>query len=199
MSNPFTKEQVDEIINWAINPESIGLENTLKNTSSQKKLKPENTKEKKMGNIVLNTQKEIKQWSTRVGEGVVKYLLTNKGFSIEKNKTINGRNPDILTPEIVFEVKTRNWTCPGTAGEKVIGCPFKYCEVRELFNKQKLIIVAIAYQEFEMCKEGGSMQVFGEGMSENRKKIIEFFKNMNIHFLQFSEFIKMTKEELNSL
>lgn len=200
MSSIFTRDKASDIIKWAQDPTNIELKKSLKDTSYEKELKESKDKEVEWGNTILDkNENPIKQWTTRIGEGIVKQLLQEKGYVVKDSKTIEHRRPDVLTEDIVWEVKTRNWTCPGTAGEKVLGAPLKYCEVPRLFNKRKLIIIAIAYQEFEMCKEGSTMQVFGEGMSEERKKIINFLKDMNIYFLKFSDFIKMSKEELDSI
>ena len=67
---------------------------------------------------------------------------------METEEKIQGVHPDWETEDAIWEVKTRNWSVPGTAGEKILGVPYKYSDVPELYGKP-LKIVCVAYQEWE--------------------------------------------------
>ena len=60
-------------------------------------------------------------------------------------------------------MKTHTWCTTGTAGEKILGVPFKYSELPRLYGKP-LKIICVAYQERELYKFG----VIGETSVENR-------------------------------
>lgn len=59
-----------------------------------------------------------------------------------------GHRPDLETGDTIWEVKCRTWTTPGTAGDKVIGVPWKYAAAPRLYGKP-LRIVLCGYQEYE--------------------------------------------------
>ena len=99
----------------------------------------------------------------------------------------DGVIPDIETYDAIYEVKTRNWTTSGTAGEKTLGCPFKYAKVPRLYNKP-LKIVLVAYQEYECCN-GSSISIFGN-IDEEKRSFLQFYKDKNIEFIKFSDLIK---------
>ena len=69
------------------------------------------------------------QWTTRLGENLVKCAYEKKGKKVWRPKCINRYRPDWETEDEIIEVKTRSWTTSGTAGEKVLGAPFKYSDV----------------------------------------------------------------------
>ena len=100
-----------------------------------------------------------------------------------KNK--EGFKPDLETKDFIIEVKTRNWTTSGTAGEKVLGTPYKYSRVPKLYGKP-LLIVLVAYQEFECSK--GKLNVLTPDC-EIQKEILNIYKKHNIHYIKFSDLI----------
>ena len=65
-------------------------------------------------------------WTTLLGENLVHDVLVLRGENPRKPKRMNGYEPDWETDEYIWEVKTRNWTTAGTAGEKVLGTMYKY-------------------------------------------------------------------------
>lgn len=145
------------------------------------------TQEKIWGNKINGTT-DIIQWTTHLGENLVKDTLEKLGFNITKPVKKNHYQPDFEIETGIVEVKTRNWTTPGTAGEKVFGVPYKYSDVPRLYGKP-LFIVCVGYQEFELtCK---NTRIFGKDISPEKKNMLEYWSKMNIYFIPFSLFITM--------
>lgn len=92
----------------------------------------------------------MNQRTTKLGETIVQEILLLKNKKAWRPKTINRYKPDWETSDGIYEVKTRNWTTSGTAGEKIVGVPYKYADIPNLYNKP-LYIITVAYQEYEAC------------------------------------------------
>lgn len=145
-----------------------------------------NTLEKKWGNKMINST-DNNQWTTKLGENLVKDTLILNGEKVWKPKKINGYLPDLETNDYIYEVKTRNWTTSGTAGEKVLGVPYKYSDIPRLYKKP-LRIVCVAYQEHELTFS--NTKIFGKDISPEKLRILKFWKKMEIEFIPFSSLIK---------
>jgi hypothetical protein len=65
------------------------------------------------------------QWSGVFGEEIVRQILLNRGCNVTKPGKINNLMLDLETDNYLYEVKTRNYTTPGTIGEKILGTPYK--------------------------------------------------------------------------
>ena len=144
-------------------------------------------KEKEFGNRMIG-QVNNTQFTTVLGEGLVFAELFRQGKNPRRPLKKEGKIPDIETDDAIYEVKTRNWTTSGTAGEKVLGAPFKYAEVPRLYNKP-LKIVLVAYQEYECCN-GSSISIFGN-ISEEKQRMLKFYKDeFQIEYIKFSDLIK---------
>ena len=184
------KEEIREVLKWTISPNT---KLSILETQNQKKLQESNKIEKEWGNNKVNSifrkgfKKNISNWTTLLGEGIVKKIFEYNGKKIWKPKKINGYCPDWETEEEIIEVKTRNWTTPGTAGEKVLGVPFKYSDIPRLYNK-KLIIVCVAYQEWELTH--GKTKIFNEDVSIEKKIMLSMWKSLKIEYVKFSDLIK---------
>jgi len=128
----------------------------------------------------------IKQWTTKIGENIVKQLLENNSFKVYKPEKKEGCKPDWETDEFIYEVKTRSYTVPGTAGEKILGVPYKYASIPRLYGKP-LKIVLVGFQE----KEGiENFEIF-EPKSEERQKLIKFWKEeLKIEYVKASDLLK---------
>ena len=110
------------------------------------------------------------------------------GKSVSHPKPIQTWEPDLETEDYVIEVKSQTYFTTGTAGEKILGVPFKYAEIPALFGKP-LRIVCIAYAE-QVCIE--SYGIFpGIKQTETRKKIIDFYETLNIRFIKTTELLKL--------
>lgn len=142
--------------------------------------------EKEWGINIIS--KNTNQWTTNLGENLVKEVFENKGYKIWKPVINKGNRPDWETNDYIIEVKTRNWTTTGTAGEKVLGCPLKYAEIPRLYNKP-LLIICVAYQEWELKYSSDNMKIFGKVSSE-KKRILNLFKELNIRYIPFTSLVK---------
>ena len=145
--------------------------------------------ESRWGNYLIkkycNSKKNTCQWTTLLGEYVVKLLLIINGHIIVKKQNHKGYNPDIETTDYIYEVKTRNYNTQGTAGEKILGVSKKYADVPMLFNKN-VFIVLCGYQEVE---GDNKFKLFGNG-SLILKQMLIFEKIMGFTYLRCSDLLK---------
>ena len=197
--SPFrpSNNQFYECIRWATNPwvnaENIyGLREgvrprslTLNEGETARGVWEEaKQEERKWGNDMINAINN-NNWTTRLGEGIVYELLSRLGknprYCIQRRRF----KPDWETDDYIIEVKTSNWTVTGTAGEKVLGAPYKYSEIPELYGKP-LKIICVAYQEWELTH--GPTRVFGD-VSGIKKEALEFWKNKGIEYVKFSDLV----------
>ena len=163
-----------EMINWSQNDYKFKLGD-----------KKDNKEEKKLGNILINTTNN-KQWTTKLGEELVKQIFILKGNKVWRPEKKQHYIPDLETKDYIIEVKTISWTTTGTAGEKVFGTPFKYAEIPILYNKP-LLIICVGYQEYEFIY--GNTPIFGKNVRIQQKKFIDFYKDNNIKYIQFSKLV----------
>ena len=154
---------------------------TIKNRKIEEK-----QKEKNWGNIMIN-KNNCKQWTTLLGENLVKDVLILNGENPIKPEIKNNFKPDWETNDYIYEVKTSSWCVDGTAGEKVLGTWIKYQDIPLLYNKP-LRIVCVAYQEWELTN--GKIKYFGDDISEKTKEILSLCKSWNIEYIKFSDLIK---------
>lgn len=128
------------------------------------------------------------QWSNTLGETIVFELLKSYGCNVRKKTkvVINGRTyiPDLETDYAYFEVKTRNYSTPGTSGEKILGTPFKYIDIPKETGKP-VFIVLVGFQEYE------GIHIFNlfdkDTMSPNKRHIIDMFNDKKIHYIGASQ------------
>jgi len=179
---------IKEALNWALNSNTV---TNLKTTSSPSKLKTENINEKETAHKIIkdsewSAKKMTSQWTTCLGENLVKEVF-QKFHNTEtwRPKKLNGFKPDLETESFIIEVKTRNWTTPGTAGEKVLGTPYKYSRVPKLYKKP-LLIILLGFQEYE-CSSG-KLNVF-EPKCEIQKEILNLYNRHHIYYIKFSDLI----------
>lgn len=179
---------MEEVVEWALHATING--NKIFDTENNKYIKGKNCDEKEWGNKKIN-ETNNNQWTTKLGEGLVKWQLEQLGYKVTKPCKKEIYKPDWETDEFIVEVKTRNWSTTGTAGEKVLGCPLKYADIPLLYGKP-LVIVCVAYQEYELTH--GHTQIFNK-LTGNKLKILHFFESLKIHYVKFSEL----KAQLSSL
>jgi len=161
------------------------------NSRKGSKLNKEKTRitEKNWGNNMIKEycgySKITKQWTTILSEFIVKKILEKKGFIVNKPKKINNFKPDWETEECIYEVKSRTYSTSGTAGEKILGVPFKYASIPRLYNKP-LKIVLVGFQEQEAISK---FNIFSP--TKEKKIMIDFWKNnFNIEFIKASDLFK---------
>jgi hypothetical protein len=125
------------------------------------------------------------QWTNLFGEYICAeiYYLLGKTFS--KPLVINSFKPDGETDDEIIEAKTQTYHTCGTAGEKILGTPFKYADVPTLYKK-KLVIICIGGAE-KICREKyGNL---GKEQSQAKKRFLDFFKNAQIEYIGATEML----------
>ena len=175
-------------INWALNPFPNGLTSTIKRTQEKtvgQIREQANKEEKEWGNKMIG-QSANSNWTTLLGEGTVKDVLTLLGHTPRKPVPKGGYNPDWETDDYIWEVKTRNWTTTGTAGEKVLGTMYKYSDIPQLYGKP-LKIVCVGYQEWELTY--GPTKIFGE-ISSTKQAFLDLAKKFEIEYIKFSDLVQ---------
>lgn len=183
-----------EVIRWCFK----GItEKTLANTKNPEVLKEYQKQEKQWAYALLGKRGKGSQWSTTFCEGMVKeglILLGRKNVRRTKQKKSTVRdkkyNPDFECDEYVYEVKGRNWTTTGTAGEKVLGSPLKYGEVPTLYAKP-LQIILVGYQEYEASKGFAFGDLLhSEDQTKELRESLAFYKDQHIEYVGFTEILK---------
>lgn len=176
-------------IQWALTPYPNGLTMKIQAPKGQtvesiRKLAQQN--EKEWGNATIG-QKNNGNWTTLLGEGLVRDVLEQRGENPRKPQTRGGYSPDWETDDYIYEVKTRNWTTSGTAGEKVFGTMYKYSDIPELYDGKPLRIVCVGYQEWELTH--GPTKIFGD-VSRNKQQFLALAKSMGIEYIKFSDMVQ---------
>lgn len=135
--------------------------------------------------------KSTNQWTTKLGEEILHEILILLGMVPSKIKNRKrgsnnqGLDPDRETQEALWENKARTYTTTGTAGEKVLGSPLKYCECFDLYGKP-LYIVCMAFQEVEASKSFGLF----DPKSQVRRDILDFIEERaKIRFVRATELL----------
>jgi hypothetical protein len=140
--------------------------------------------EDKWGQAILKERrpdlKLDKQWATTFGQHLCEEIYTLLGHQVMKPKKKENYEPDRETDDSIIEVKTQTYYTTGTAGEKILGCPFKYSEIPELYQKP-LKILCLGGAE-KVCREQyGNLD--GPKCSPQKKKFIQFFKDNQIEYI----------------
>lgn len=175
---------------WALNPLPNGLVKTSLDTKrgnglTQAKIRADaKVREKEWGNKVIK-QSSNGQWTTKAGEILVYDLLKTLNMNPRKPEGKCGYQPDWETDTCMWEVKTRSWTTQGTAGEKVFGTMYKYCDIPVIYQKP-LKIVCVAYQEYELMH--GNTKIFDTD-SARQKQMLEFAKSCGVEYVKFSDIV----------
>lgn len=148
-------------------------------------------KERKWGQALVGY--ETNQWTTKLGESLLEEslrLLGEKPVRITKNRQ-QGENGKVLLPDYdshsaLYECKARTYTTTGTAGEKILGTPWKYSDCFRLYGKP-LFIVCMAYQEQEAMDD---FCIF-DTSSSVRKEMLQFYeKSAGIRYIKFTDILK---------
>lgn len=128
-----------------------------------------------------------KQWTGKFGEHICEeiYLLLGK-VTLNPTKK-QGYQPDLEVDDAILEVKTQTFYTTGTAGEKILGCPFKYSEVPDLWGKP-LKIICLGGAEDICRRQYGNLP--GEKCSPQKKKFLDFFKENRIEYIAATDILK---------
>ena len=131
------------------------------------------------------------QWTTKFGEELLSEILMLLNKNPKRIKVAytgtNGKKllPDYETDFGLYENKARTFTTSGTAGEKILGTPMKYCECIRLYKKP-LFIVCMAFQEIEADV---SFQLFNP-KSKELQTILNFYNEMGISFVRTTDLLR---------
>ena len=171
-----------EKVQWALMPYQNGL--TTRERIPKSLREKASASEKAWGNRMIGATNNG-QWTTRLGEGLVKETLERLGETVRRPQIMNHYSPDWETDTCIYEVKTRNWTTSGTAGEKVLGTMYKYASVPRLYGKP-LKIVCVGYQQWEL--ENANTKIFGEVQPE-QQAFLDLAESLNIEYVKFSDLV----------
>jgi hypothetical protein len=128
-----------------------------------------------------------KQWTNKFGEHLCEEIYILLGKKVSKPVKKENYEPDLEIVEEILEVKTETYYTEGTASEKILGCPFKYAEIPELYSKP-LKIICMGGAE-KICREKyGNLP--GVKCSITKKRFLDFFKENRIEFISATDILK---------
>lgn len=131
--------------------------------------------------IIRPDLKLDKQWTNRFGEYICQDLYTLQGHTVTKPECKNHYQPDWMTQAEIVEAKAQTHFTSGTAGEKILGTPFKYAEVPRLYSKP-LTIVCMGGAE-AICRNSYG-NLMGDKISSEKQQMLDFYKNdMHIQYI----------------
>ena len=128
-----------------------------------------------------------KQWTNLFGQIICKELYTMAGKKVTKNKKKKNYDPDWECESDMLEAKAGTFNTGGTAGEKILGCPFKYAEIPELFGKP-LKILCMGHAEKECREKFGNLT--GDKCVPQKKKFLDFFRENGIEYVGATELMR---------
>lgn len=168
------------------------------NTEQSKKIKKRNDnyklREDIWGRNIMRTirpdLKLEKQWTNLFGKYIVKEYFENINMIIKYPKKINGYMPDFEIDNYIIEVKCGTYFTEGTAHEKILGTPFKYCEIPKLYNKP-LLIICIGKAEYLGIHKYGFLQGEILNNSKEKQRFIRFYEENNIQLIGYTQLHKL--------
>jgi hypothetical protein len=178
-----------EVVQWLFGDVSflpaIVKKNKKADTKKYKEL------EDKWGRAVMKIRRPDlslhKQWTGIFGEHICEEIYSLLGKVVSKPKNIEHNKPDFEVVHAIVEAKAQTFYTDGTAGEKILGCPFKYAEIPELYGKP-LKIVCMGMAE-KICRDSyGNLP--GKKCSAQKKKFIDFFLENKIEFIGASDLLR---------
>jgi hypothetical protein len=128
-----------------------------------------------------------KQWTNRFGEYICEEIYTLLGKAVVKPVKKDNKQPDWETGDAILEAKTQTFYTSGTAGEKILGCPFKYAEIPDLYGKP-LKILCMGGAE-KVCRESyGNLP--GPKCSAQKIKYLSFWREQGIEYVGASDLLR---------
>ena len=128
-----------------------------------------------------------KQWTNKFGEHICEEIYALLGKNVSKPANKEHYQPDSEVDDAIIEAKTQTFYTNGTAGEKILGSPFKYAEIPDLYGKP-LKILCMGGAE-KLCKEKyGNLP--GAKCSPQKKKFLDFFRENGIEYIGASDILK---------
>ena len=121
-----------------------------------------------------------KQWTNKFGEHICEEIYSLLGKVVSKPVKKEHYQPDSEVDDAIVEAKAGTFHTGGTAGEKILGCPFKYAEIPDLYGKS-LKILCMGGAE-KICRESyGNLP--GVKCSPQKKKFLDFFRENRIEYI----------------
>jgi hypothetical protein len=178
-----------EVVQWLFGDLSFLSPIEKKNkTSDESKYK---LLEDKWGQTVLKTRrpdlKLDKQWTNKFGEHLCEEIFILLGKNVSKPVKKEHYQPDSEVDDAIVEAKTGTFYTSGTAGEKILGCPFKYAEIPDLYSKP-LKILCMGGAE-RVCREQYG-NLAGAKCSTQKKRFLDFFKENKIEYIGATDILK---------
>jgi hypothetical protein len=127
------------------------------------------------------------QWTNKFGEHLCEELYLLYNIPINKPPKKLNYQPDFETPSEIIEVKAQTYYTSGTAGEKILGVPFKYAEIPTLYSKP-LKILCIGNAEKISRENYGNLP--GTKCCPEKKIFIDFFKSQQIEYIPATDILK---------
>lgn len=178
-----------EVIQWLFEDTSFLPEILSKNKTED--TKRNKTLEDEWGKKILKLRRpDLKldgQWTTRFGEHICEEVAILKGKRPTKPVKKEHFQPDIDIGDYLWEVKTQTYFTTGTAGEKILGCPFKYADLPILYDKP-LQIICLGGAE-KVCRNSyGNLE--GPATTKQKQEFINFFRKCNIEFIAITDILR---------
>jgi hypothetical protein len=121
-----------------------------------------------------------KQWTNKFGEHICEEIYLLLGNTISKPVKKEHYQPDLEVDNAIIEAKAQTFFTSGTAGEKILGTPFKYAEIPDLYEKP-LYILCMGGAE-KVCREQyGNLP--GVKCTIQKKRILDCFKENKIEYI----------------
>jgi hypothetical protein len=178
-----------EVVQWLFGDLSFLTPIQKKNkTADRKKYK---ILEDKWGQDTLRAQRPDlvlkKQWTGPFGECICAEIYTLLGKIVSKPLNKEHHVPDAEVDDSIIEAKTGTFYTDGTAGEKILGCPFKYAEIPDLYGKP-LKILCMGGAE-KICRESyGNLP--GSKCTAQKKRFLDFFRENKVEFIGASDILR---------
>lgn len=128
-----------------------------------------------------------KQWSNKFGEHICEEIYTLLGKVVSKPAIKEHYQPDFEIDNAIVEAKTQTFYTAGTAGEKILGCPFKYAEIPYLYGKP-LKILCIGGAEMVCLTKYGNLP--GARNSPQKQKFLDFFRDNGIEYIGATDILR---------
>ena len=178
-----------EVVQWLFG--DLSFLPTIEKKNKKKDDEQYKALEDKWGQRIMKTRrpdlKLDKQWTNKFGEYICEEMYTLLGKDVIIPVKKENYLPDREVDDAILEVKAGTFYTSGTAGEKILGCPFKYADIPELYGKP-LKILCMGGAE-KVCRESyGNLP--GVKCTAQKNKFIDFFRENRIEYVGASDILK---------
>ena len=129
-----------------------------------------------------------KQWTNKFGEHICEEIYALHGKTVTKPEKKEHCQPDLEVDDAIIEAKAQTFYTSGTAGEKIMGVPFKYSAIPRLHGGKPLKVVCMGGAE-QVCRESyGNLP--GPQCIEEKKELLEFYRaKLRIEFVAATDLL----------